>query len=209
MNRRRPVCRLARCRAGSVRHRACKIGFPDLTCASDRRRSGRSNRSSTRRHGRNTSPLGSRAARATDSIGTLWPQNVRHASFIARNPLQRKTARATTKSSGRQVALKRTRGPTQRDGNAEAGSSGGWPPRTARAQPVSVAGDSKTSREALDQQPGRRCHWHLSAHRDTGGRAGRAKKITGRARSAWRRGRLIRPARRSRAHDAEAQARSW
>jgi hypothetical protein len=33
----------------------------------------------------------------------FWPQNVRHASFIARNPFQRKTARATKKirSAGR------------------------------------------------------------------------------------------------------------
>jgi hypothetical protein len=35
------------------RHRTWRIGFPDLTCTCDRRRSGRSNRSSTRRHGRN------------------------------------------------------------------------------------------------------------------------------------------------------------
>jgi len=138
VNRRRPVCRLARCRnPGSV--------TPISPARRDRRRSGQSNRSSTRRHGRTSGPLGSRAARATDSIGTLRLQRVRHASFIARNPLQRKTARARTKPSGSAGRLEeKARGPTRRGmetpkrDRPEAGRPG-----QREREPASVAGDRK------------------------------------------------------------------
>jgi len=141
-----------------------------------------SNRSSTRRHGRGNGAHWAHPRRASD--GFDWNasdrrKRVRHASFIATNPLQRKTARARTRKSISSAGRfeKKARGPTHaKDGNAEAGSSGGWPPRTARAQPVSVAGESETSREALDQQPGRRCRSTQCWHRDTGGRAGRARQ---------------------------------
>jgi len=109
VNRRRPVCRLARCREGSL-NRAGRSVSPISPARRDRRRSGQSNRSSTRRD--------------TDAPRAHWahaprerrirlersdPKRVRHASFIARNPLQRKTARAKTNPSGRQVALERKR----------------------------------------------------------------------------------------------------
>jgi hypothetical protein len=65
-----------------------------------------------------TGPIGlTRAARATDSIGTLLTERkrVRHASFIATNPLQRKTARANAKSiSSAGRFEKKARGPTLR-----------------------------------------------------------------------------------------------
>jgi len=97
-------------------------------------------------------PIGlTRAARATDSIGTLLTQRkrVRHASFIATNPLQRENRKGELQSisSAGRFERESARADGAKDGNAEAGSSGGWPPRTARAQPVSVAG-TKTSREA-------------------------------------------------------------
>jgi hypothetical protein len=78
-----------------------RIGFADLTCTRDRRRTCQSNRSSTRHHAtRETGSIGpNRAARATDSIGTLLAQNAsatRASSQRIRS--QRKTARATERN---------------------------------------------------------------------------------------------------------------
>jgi len=69
---------------------------------------------------------------------------------------KRKTARAKRKTSHRQVAL-RERARAGGDGNAEAGSSGGRPPRIARAQPVSVAGDENLKRGGSASIPGPAC----------------------------------------------------
>jgi hypothetical protein len=62
---------------GSASAEPARIGFAGLTCTRDRRRTCQSNRSSTRRHAtRETGSIGpNRAARATDSIGTLLAQN--------------------------------------------------------------------------------------------------------------------------------------
>ena len=143
VNRRRPVCRLARCRArllrdtepgGSVSPISPARAIEDEAVGATDRLPADTD----------ATELIGLTRRASD--GFDWNAPGRHASATRASS---QGIRSSGKPQGRRKIIRsagrleqKARGPTG-DGNAEAGSSGGWPPRTARAQPVSVAGDSK------------------------------------------------------------------
>ena len=181
VNRRRPVCRLARCRArllrdtepgGSVSPISPARAIEDVAVGATDRLPADTD----------ATELIGLTRRASD--GFDWNAPGRHASATrASSQGIRSSGKPQGRERnhpGRQVALNR-----RRAGRRDAGwkRRSGIVRRLAAPDSASAASERcrglETSREALDQQPGRRCGSTQSCDRDTGGRAGRAKRMSG------------------------------
>jgi len=132
-----------------------------------------SNRSSTRRHGRGNGAHWAHPRRASD--GFDWNasdrrKRVRHASFIATNPLQRKTARARTRKSISSAGRfeKKARGPTD-DGKRRSGIvRRPAAPDSASAASERCRGRKPQERRLTKKTRGRRCRsTHVRISRTT------------------------------------------